>query len=639
LIILSGLNGAGKTNFFTAIIFALLGQDDAFLHFRNLQRKSRHLAQREKELNSFLNHRAAQEGQRRATVTLDLDDLGHHFSVVRSWEYDPSGRFSGETLEVLRDGEPFLAPESGDQQAIYHDYLEGRVPPRVAPFFFFDGEQIQKLAGEDANEGLQRGVDSLLGFEIIRRLELDVERLHDSYRREAERLHQSEAEVVQLRREETRLQAEVDDLRAISAQVEHEAEEIREQVENHHHELRRLFGPLGMAERGTADDLVNATRRVEEELITLRAELERLIEEDILYWLPRRRQVRWVAANGVASTRDDTALESLVEKMFGPAAERPTPPLTADQGRFLSDLLRRSWREVTAPTVADSRPTLAVPLQEAELELLRARSLTMASRRAGRLRHVLNRIEALQRQADRQRAIPVESARTLLDRLRKLEFERGQKDREYDSNRRRIQALTNELQQLRANLSARKERVTESSTQDQLTHLAGKVRQALTRYQEVLRPRKCAELRQHLAHMYFRLARKEDMIKDIVLEPHHYRIRLLDRNGRSVPVHELSAGEKQIYAFSLLWALGRAARTELPVVIDTPLSRLDSVHRANLASHYFPAAGSQVLILSTDTEIDQDYFELLRPHVSRSYRLAFDTARHQTIIEPVDIDR
>jgi DNA sulfur modification protein DndD len=41
-------------------------------------------------------------------------------------------------------------------------------------------------------------------------------------------------------------------------------------------------------------------------------------------------------------------------------------------------------------------------------------------------------------------------------------------------------------------------------------------------------------------------------------------------------------------------------------------------------SRYFPAASHQVVLLSTDEEVDDRYYKQLRPWVGRTYRLEFD---------------
>jgi DNA sulfur modification protein DndD len=98
-------------------------------------------------------------------------------------------------------------------------------------------------------------------------------------------------------------------------------------------------------------------------------------------------------------------------------------------------------------------------------------------------------------------------------------------------------------------------------------------------------------------------------------------VTLKDRNGHVVPREALSAGEKQMFAISLLWSLARVSGRPLPMIIDTPLGRLDSVHRRKLVEHYFPNASHQVIVLSTDTEVDREYFAQLRPSISHTVAL------------------
>ena len=82
----------------------------------------------------------------------------------------------------------------------------------------------------------------------------------------------------------------------------------------------------------------------------------------------------------------------------------------------------------------------------------------------------------------------------------------------------------------------------------------------------------------------------------------------------------------------MLWALARASGRPLPMIVDTPLARLDSAHRKLLLEHYFPRASHQILLLSTDTEIDQAAFGELRPYVAHAYRLEFDFTEAATAI-------
>ena len=61
------------------------------------------------------------------------------------------------------------------------------------------------------------------------------------------------------------------------------------------------------------------------------------------------------------------------------------------------------------------------------------------------------------------------------------------------------------------------------------------------------------------------------------------------------------------------------ANIKIPVIIDTPLGRLDSKHRHQLITKYFPEASLQTIILSTDEEIIGSYYKLCKPYVGEEY--------------------
>ena len=89
-----------------------------------------------------------------------------------------------------------------------------------------------------------------------------------------------------------------------------------------------------------------------------------------------------------------------------------------------------------------------------------------------------------------------------------------------------------------------------------------------------------------------------------------------------------------MYALSLLWALARASGMELPIVIDTPAGRLDKTNRRALFEKYLPHAGHQVVVLSTDTEVDVEWARRLEPYVAKQYRLDYDESNDSIVIRP-----
>ena len=107
----------------------------------------------------------------------------------------------------------------------------------------------------------------------------------------------------------------------------------------------------------------------------------------------------------------------------------------------------------------------------------------------------------------------------------------------------------------------------------------------------------------------------------------------MNEKGKEISKQSLSAGEKQIYAIAMLWALAKTSGRNLPMIIDTPLGRLDREHRDNLMKYYFPHVSHQVIILSTDTEIDEQYVHQLKNNISEVYLLDYNESKGFTEVK------
>ena len=99
----------------------------------------------------------------------------------------------------------------------------------------------------------------------------------------------------------------------------------------------------------------------------------------------------------------------------------------------------------------------------------------------------------------------------------------------------------------------------------------------------------------------------------------------------AVELEQASALLRQLLAVAILWALAKSSGKTLPTVIDTPLGRLDGPHRQKLISNYFPKAGSQVLIFSTDEEITNEHYESLKGHIALEYNINYDELTESSV--------
>jgi len=81
----------------------------------------------------------------------------------------------------------------------------------------------------------------------------------------------------------------------------------------------------------------------------------------------------------------------------------------------------------------------------------------------------------------------------------------------------------------------------------------------------------------------------------------NYGLSIIDQTGHVLK--ERSAGAEQIVALSLIDGLNKTARKMGPIVMDTPLGRLDPKHRSNVLK-YLPKMADQVVLLVHEGEID-----------------------------------
>ena len=102
---------------------------------------------------------------------------------------------------------------------------------------------------------------------------------------------------------------------------------------------------------------------------------------------------------------------------------------------------------------------------------------------------------------------------------------------------------------------------------------------------------------------------------------------------KRVDISRLSKGERQIFILSLYWAIIKLSGQDIPFIIDTPYARIDANHRKEISEKFFPNISKQVVILSTDEEINEEYYEIIKPYIAKEYLLINDESQNRTTVE------
>ncbi|MEA5471170.1 DNA sulfur modification protein DndD, partial [Spirulina sp. 06S082] len=206
---------------------------------------------------------------------------------------------------------------------------------------------------------------------------------------------------------------------------------------------------------------------------------------------------------------------------------------------------------------------------------------------------------------------------------------------ESEAKKQKTEELDRQIETIKEKLENYSRETIDRKNQEHILQSIAKVKQTLKLFREKLTLKKLNKLETEVTQYFRHLLHKSDLVHIVTIDTDTFKLSLYDPKGKEVPKHRLSAGEKQLLAIAFLWGLAKISGRNLPIAIDTPLGRLDSSHRANLVERYFPYASSQVILLSTDTEIGQAEYKKLQEQeaIARSYYLKYDSELCQTTIE------
>ena len=215
----------------------------------------------------------------------------------------------------------------------------------------------------------------------------------------------------------------------------------------------------------------------------------------------------------------------------------------------------------------------------------------------------------------------------LFEAWKSTESEKAQADVKYHQQLDAIKALTHQ----RSTLDTKRRRLIKTIAEQEnanddnarIIKYAAMSIDVLSKFKVQLQRKKVSRLSETATLCFRELVEKDSLVRKILIDPETLDVTILDPDGTELLKSQLSAGEQQMFAVAIVWALALTSGYKAPVVIDTPMARLDSSHRVNFVTKYLPAASSQVVVLSTDEEITGRYLDLVQPHVLDTYTLLY----------------
>lgn len=630
IILIGGKNGAGKTTFFESIRLCLYGP--------NFQEKSLSKSKYEKYLSDKIHRNIEADTQSsvsRVEVEFEYSHLGNveKYLITRLWQRN--GQKIIENLKIFRNGK-LLDDLELDQ---WQEFLNGMIPPGISQLFFFDGEKIQQLAEDEENKShLNESFKSLLGLDLVERLQGDL-RIYVS--RNSKEIGATDIgdRIKEIEDDIEKLEVLLDKNYQARAQKQSYSDKVNGDIERQELKIAGEGGTFA----NKRDDLKLQRIKLDSEIETINNQIrelcfnllpfaitpnyckllkERLIEEE--------KYQKWKGTQDILNSKvkeiddalnssklwDGLDVESFVQKniadKFSQIINEKLKP--SDDIEHLEPVHQLSpmdqqkimtWIEMSFDKVPDQLNRYTNKLEK----LIRKRQKVE---------------KALSSAPDDDVLLP------LIQKLNELNIELGSLQEQLREKDEEIRKIELELDDLRRKLEVQYEKLQTHGKLSERLVLADKVRSALKDYTLHLRKEKIKEFSDVFLSYFNVLLRKEKFIEKIEISEDDFSVSLYEYGGEIVQKHHLSAGEKQIYAISMLWALTQISGRPLPFVIDTPLGRLDNDHRDSLITNFFPNASHQMIIFSTDTEVDMKYFKMLLPHTARSYHLDYSAEDRMT---------
>jgi DNA sulfur modification protein DndD len=634
VLLIGGMNGAGKTNFIEGVVLCLYGFDGWEWWFRKGGgRKSDY----HRRVRQALNERALTEGRTMVSLQLKLEAGGHRLRIRRRWWMSRTRQVESEDLQMWENGQPVEVGIDDPTERIsrIQEQINFVIPPEVSPFFFFDAERVRSIAETNPAANIQEGLDRLLQLDALNTLIRHLEQIQRDLAKDGSTETDSEPSLLERQQEEVqRAIARVDeDIASINLEID-DNEEVLERLRLRLSELLNI----GEDERNRIS-MEQANTRAQERQLT--NEIGQALSGGIALALcfPLLQQLSDAVDELQRSRQTNQGRQSLahhIERLAGwilsEEIPQPDPPFSRSQRQHIRERLLVYIEHSAEPDLSSAAHCIN-DLSDLELDDLERRLGAVDLQGARSLRTTCLRLEEAR---DRIRQLD-----TSLKRLGAANKESNPYLQQLEERNRRGHELETKLDQLQvarersqAETRSLRERLRsayhEATIRNQNLAVADRCRRilhVLLELRQAFRRSKVGRLEEHLNQMFGLLIHKDDLAKRISIDNATYEIRIFDVFDREIPPSRLSSGEAQVFAISFLWALARTSGADVPLIIDTPLGRLDSRHRSAIVTRYWPRAASQVVVLSTDEEVRGDYLRHLEPHLAGTLVIEYDPRR------------
>jgi len=611
VILIGAMNGSGKTTFLQAVDFVLYGKFSNIFQSQKLSY--------ENFLKRNINKENYEEGaQIELSFFRKYKGKNQKFKLSRNWK--PNGSKIKDEFFVFIDDE-----FDEDITKDWDNFVEQILPSRVASLFFFDGEKIEQLADLDkSKEVLKKAINSLLGLEIVEQLNIDV----DEFQKRS---------LIQLKTDEEKekidkLNKEIDSLEQGIKKVDENIIQTEDKLTNIKYEVEQI--DISLSQKGLLyyekkNEYEKEVKEINIKQDLIKNELVKLaggdaplllIKDQLGEILEQSKYLSQIQNKSEYQKNTNDLLANISDFVIK----------NSDDGKFTKKFENFIESKKITKDENTANKYLLENLNYQDLNLLINQNLIISEKEINKNTKALKNLdEEFEKISQLINKIPADDEiKPLIEKQKKLKTEELNLKTKLNVLNLQRGEINGPMVKLKIQM---RQEYDKKSNQDlinldkkRFVDYSVKVKDVLSSFHVKALDYHIKKLEKLILESFNNLHRKKNYVKSIKINTSSFELQLFEKKNIEIDTDKLSAGERQLLAVAILWGLAKASNSAAPTIIDTPLGRLDSEHRLNLVEQYFPTASKQVILLSTDEEINKKYHKYIKPYLTRSYKVEYD---------------
>ena len=611
VILIGAMNGSGKTTFLQAVDFVLYGKFSNIFQSQKLSY--------ENFLKRNINKENYEEGaQIELSFFRKYKGKNQKFKLSRNWK--PNGSKIKEEFFVFINDE-----FDEDITKDWDNFVDQILPSRVASLFFFDGEKIEQLADLDkSKEVLKKAINSLLGLEIVDQLNIDV----DEFQKRS---------LIQLKTDQEKekidkLNKEIESLEQDIKKVDENIIQTEDKLTNIKYEVGQI--DISLSQKGLLyyekkNEYEKEVKEINIKQDLIKTELVKLAGSDAPLLLIKDQLGEILEQSKYLSQiQNKSEYQKNTNDLLANISDFVIK--NSDDGKFTKKFENFiESKKITKDENTDNKYLLE-NLNYQDLNLLINQNLIISEKEINKNTKALKNLdEEFEKISQLINKIPADDEiKPLIEKQKKLKTEEltlKTKLNVLNAHRGEINGPMVKLKiQMRQEYDKKSNQDLINLEKKRFVDYSVKVKDVLSSFHVKALDYHIKKLEKLILESFNNLHRKKNYVKSIKINTSSFELQLFEKKNIEIDTDKLSAGERQLLAVAILWGLAKASNSAAPTIIDTPLGRLDSEHRLNLVEQYFPTASKQVILLSTDEEINKKYHKYIKPYLTRSYKVEYD---------------